>query len=227
VLVAALGAGYLFWLRDSSLVAVDDVEVVGVSSGDRQAIAAELTRVAEGMTTLHVDREAIEKAAAAFPVVESVSVDANFPHGMRIQVTERPPKLLVRAGGREVPVAADGTLLTGVEVPDGLPALEIDKLPPGDALGGAPLEQALIVGAAPAPLLPLIERIDHSDEFGVELTLRGDLPARFGTGARAAAKWAALAAVLADPDLDVATYVDVRVPERPAVGGAAEALPAA
>ena len=31
-------AGYFFWLRDSSLVAVDDVDVVGVTSGDRAQI---------------------------------------------------------------------------------------------------------------------------------------------------------------------------------------------
>ena len=54
-----------------------------------------------------------------FPTVKSVTVDPNFPHGMRIEVTERPPALLVarrrRAGS---PVAADGTLLAGVAVPE-------------------------------------------------------------------------------------------------------------
>ena len=67
-----------------------------------------------------------------------------------------------------------------------------------------------------------IERIDHSDDFGVEITLRGGIPIRFGNGARAAEKWAAATAVLADPKLDALTYLDVRVPERPAAGGAAK-----
>ena len=49
-----------------------------------------------------------------FPTIASVSVDANFPHGLRIEVDERPPALVVSAGEREVPVAGDGTLLTGV-----------------------------------------------------------------------------------------------------------------
>ena len=105
---------------------------------------------------------------------------------------------------------------------DGLPVLEVDQVPPGGELGGEPLEQALIVGAAPEPLRPLIEKIAHSDDFGVEITLRGGIPVRFGSGARAAEKWAAAAAVLADPKLDALTYVDVRVPERPAAGGAAK-----
>ena len=157
----ALAAGYFFWLRDSSLVAVDDVEVVGVTGGERERIVAELTRVAEEMTTLHVRPEAIERAAAAFPTVESVSVDANFPHGMRIEVNERPPGCWSRPAEREVPVAADGTLLAGVEVPeDGAAGARGRRsVPATGRLGGEPLEQALIVGAAPEPLRPLIEKI--------------------------------------------------------------------
>jgi cell division protein FtsQ len=227
-LAVALAAGYLFWLRDSSLVAVDDVEVVGVTAGEREQIVAELTAVAKRMTTLHVDRDRIERVASAYPTISSVEVDPNFPHGMRIEVVERPPTLLVRGGGREVAAAADGTLLPGVPVAeDELPVLEVDEVPASGMLGGEPLEQALIVGAAPEPLRPLIEKIDYDDDYGVEVTLRGEIPVRFGDGAAAAEKWAAAAAVLADPKLDAVTYVDVRVPERPAAGGAANALQSA
>ena len=96
--------------------------------------------------------------------------------------------------------------------------LEINGgLPPGGALEGDPLKQALIVGATPEPLRPLVEEVDYGDEYGVEVTLRGGIPVRFGTGARAAEKWAAAAAVLADPKLTSLTYLDVRVPERPSV----------
>lgn len=223
ILAVAVGGGYLFWLRDSSLVAIDNVDVVGVTSGDREQIVAELTAVGEGMTTLHVDRERIESAAAAFPTVDSVELDPNFPHGLRIEVDERPPALFVRSAGREVPVAADGTLLNGVRVAEDepLPVVEVDEIPAAGSLAGEPLEQALIAGAAPEPLRPLIEAVDHSDETGVTVELRGNIPVRFGSGARAAEKWAAAAAVLADPKLDALTYVDVRVPERPAAGGAA------
>jgi cell division septal protein FtsQ len=222
VLLVVLGGGYLFWLRDSSLVAVDDVEVVGVTAGEREQIVAELTAVAKQMTTLHVDEDRIEQVASAYPTIRGVSVDPNFPHGMRIEVAERPPRMLVRGGGREVPVAADGTLLAGVPVGEAeLPVLEVDEVPGEGALGGEPLEQALVVGAAPEPLRPLIEKVDYTDDYGVEITLRGDIPVRFGSGSGAQEKWAAAAAVLADPKLDALTYVDVRVPVRPAAGGAA------
>jgi cell division protein FtsQ len=223
VIVAAAGAaGYFLWLRDSSLVAVTDVEVAGVSSGDRERIVGELTRLAEQQTTLHVDPGRIERAAAAFPTIKAVSVDANFPHGMRIEVTERPPALVVEADGRRIAAAADGTLLTGVAVPDDgqLPVLETGGLnPSARALEGELLEQALIAGATPAPLKPLVHAVDFDRDHGVEVTLRGDIPVRFGSGARAAEKWAAAAAVLASPKVDALTYLDVGVPERPVAGG--------
>lgn len=226
VALLAAAAGYFFWLRDSSLVAIDNVDVVGVTSGDRAAIIGELTDASESMTTLHVDRARLESIAEEFPTVASISIDPNFPHGMRIEVTERPPTMVVQAGEQSVPVAADGTLLTGVEIPkdENLPVLAVEELPQGAKLGGAELDQAMIVGAAPEELRPMIEQIDLSKEYGVELTLRGDIPVRFGNAAAAGDKWAAVAAVLADPKLDMLSYLDVRVPERPAAGGADTAV---
>ena len=224
-MLAVLGGGYVFWLRDSSLVAVTDVEVAGVTAGDTEAIVGELTRTAKTMTTLHAQPQEIERVASEFPTVASVSVDANFPHGMRIEVDERPPALVVSAEGREVPVAGDGTLLAGVSIDEEpLPVLAVDEIPSGGLLGGDPLQQALVVGAAPKELHPLIEQIEMSKDFGVEIVLRGGIPVRFGTGTRAPEKWAAAAAVLADPALEALTYLDVRAPERPAAGGAAQPL---
>ncbi len=222
MLAAGLFAGYLFWLRDSSLVAVTEVEVAGVATGDREQIVAELTRVGEQMTTLHVDADRVAETAEEFPTIASVSTDADFPHGLRIEVNERPPRLIASAGGREVPVAADGTLLAGVPVDkQELPLLELDSIPDAAMLGGAALDQALVLGAVPEPLRPLISKIGHSEDFGVEVVLRGEIPVRFGSASRAAQKWAAAAAVLADPEVDLLSAVDVRVPERPAVSGAA------
>ena len=222
-LALVLASAYFLWFRDSSLVTVDDVEVVGVTSGDREAIAAELTRVATGMTTLHADVGRIEDAAKAFPTVKSVSVDMNFPHGARIEVIEHRPTSVVGAGEGRMPVAADGTLLPGVPLPEEkLPELPLGEPPSGDRLEGDALEQALVVGGAPAGLRPLIERIETTRDYGVEVTLRGGIPIRFGDSTDAAAKWTAAAAVLADPKLEALCNLDVRVPSRPAAGCAAK-----
>ena len=227
LLAVTASAGYFLWLRDSSLVAIDNVDVVGVTSGDRSEIIGQLTDASESMTTLHVDRAKLDSIAAQFPTVASISIDPNFPHGMRIEVSERPPTMIVDSAGEQTPVAADGTLLTGVDVADDdhLPVLEISDPPKGAMLEGVELDQALVVGAAPVELRPLIEKIGFSKELGVEVTLRGGIPVRFGTGSSAVEKWSAAAAVLADPKLTTLSYIDVRVPDRPAVGGANTASP--
>ena len=127
-----------------------------------------------------------------------------------------------------MPAAADGTLLVGLEVPDKLakelPTVQVSELPGSGRLAAGDLEQALVVGATPEPLRGLVEGASWSADEGVVVTMRGEIPIHFGDGARADAKWAAAAAILADPKLDSVAYLDVRVPERPAVGGSGEGV---
>ena len=224
VVSGALALAYFGWFRDSSLVAVRDVEVKGVSGADREQIVAELTDTARGMSTLHVQTDRLQDAVREFPAVASVSTDASIPHGITIQVTEHQPTLIVRAGDRQMPVAADGSLLPGARVGDQrLPELRVDELPVSGRLSGDPLSEALAIGAAPAPLLPLIADASVSGDYGVVVTMRGGIELRFGTRDRASQKWAAVAAILADRRLTSLSYIDVRVPNRPAVGGASTA----
>jgi cell division protein FtsQ len=221
-LLGVLAAGYMFWLRDSSLVAVTDVEVVGVTAGDRGAIISGLTAAGEEMSTLHVDRDRLTEVATAFPTVKSVAIDPNFPHGLRLEITERPPVMVAASEAGEVAVAADGAILTGVEAPEeGLPELAVEKIPASGRLEGDELAQTQIVGATPEPLRALIEKVEFTKDWGVVVTVRGDIPIRFGGGGDAIAKWKAAAAVLADPKLTGLTYLDVRYPDRPGAGGAA------
>jgi cell division protein FtsQ len=217
----ALALAYFGWFRDSSLVEVRDVDVQGVSSADRERIVAALTDAAQRMTTLHVQTDALRDTVRNYPSVASVSADANFPHGLTIEVTEHKPKLIVRTGDRQVPVAADGSLLPGARVGDEkLPELPVDELPDLGRLKGDPLSEALAMGAAPAPLRPLIAGASVSGDYGIVVTMRGGIDLRFGNRDHAHEKWASVASILADPNLTSLTYVDVRVPDRPAVGGA-------
>jgi cell division protein FtsQ len=223
--LGALAAGYVGWFRDSSLVAVNEVEVTGLSSPDEPRIVAALTEAAGSMTTLNFDEAELADAVVGFPTVVSVSADRDFPHGLAIHVNERPPALMAVAGGDAVPVAGDGTLLRGLELDEAtrepLPVLDVGELPASGRLEGEALAQAVVLGATPRPLRPLVDDISIAGEDGVEVTMRGEIPILFGTHEQAGAKWAAAAAVLADPKLETLTYLDVRVPERPAVAGAA------
>src|SRR5918999_237646 len=157
VVGVALAAGYFLWFRDSSLVAIDEVEVRGLTSLTDPGAAADLERAASGMTTLHVELEELGMAVAGYPTIKSLSASPSFPDGLEITVVERPPVAV--AGDAGVPVAADGTLLPGVETgKQDLPAIDVSVGEGGGMLEGEGAEQAMVLGAAPAPLVPVVDR---------------------------------------------------------------------
>ena len=123
-----LAAGYQFWLRDSSLVAVEEVTVTGLTTEDGERVRTALVAAGHSMTTLHVDRELLDEAIAHYPVVRDLEVRSDFPHGLAIRVLEHHPAALIELGGRRVPVAGDGTILRGLPVEGRLPAIEVEDV---------------------------------------------------------------------------------------------------
>jgi cell division protein FtsQ len=220
ILAGGLAIAYFGWFRHSSFVAINDVKVEGIRSSDRDQITAALTRAADGMTTLDVDASKLASAVSGFPAVASVTADPNFPHGLTVQVTERRPVAIASDGERQAAVSADGSLLPGLST-DGMsiPTLEVDELPEAGRLGGEALDETRVLGAAPAPLRPLLDGAISTEDDGVVATLQGGIDVRFGAASQARAKWAAAAAVLADPKVTTLGYIDVEVPARPAIGG--------
>jgi cell division protein FtsQ len=219
--VALIGAagllGFYLWLRDSSLVRVEHVQVTGLTTRDAPAIRRTLRQAASRMTTLHYDEAALERAVEAFPAVESVSADADLPQTLAIRVREhRPVAAIESSDGRRVPVASEGTLLPRTSR-GRLPTVKVDSLPTGRRLGGeTPTERlVLVLGGAPAEMRPLLDRA-YGAQDGVRVAMRTGPTLRFGSPRRIAAKWAAATRVLADPSAGGASLLDVRVPERPA-----------
>lgn len=219
-MLALLAAGYLLWLRDSSLVGVRTVDITGLSGAGSDRIRAALSGTARNMTTLHVDESELRRAAAAFPVVRAIEARADFPHGMRIHVVQRRPAALLVAGSRRAPVAGDGTLLVGAAAPAGLPIIRLSLgMPSRHVSPGADLARVRVAGGVPARLRSRVHEIRSEPEKGVVVVVEGGPKLIFGDARGVPAKWAAAVAVLADPSAAGAAYVDVRIPERPAAGG--------
>jgi cell division protein FtsQ len=217
---ALLAGAYYLWLRDSSLVKVDDVSVTGLTTKDAPRVRAALTLAARSMTTLHVDRAELERAIEAYPVVRALEVRADFPHGLEIHVVEHRPAAII--GG--LPVAGDGTILRGLPVEGRLPKIDARAELEGDRLKNpVALHAARVAGGAPAALRPRLERIEMRGRDGIVVQLRDGPELIFGDATRIRAKWVAATRVLADPEAEGASYIDVRLPGRPAAGG----LPAA
>jgi cell division protein FtsQ len=219
-----VAAGYQFWLRDSSLVAVDDVEVRGLTTKDAERVRAALTSAGQTMTTLNLDREVLDEAVAHYPSVNRLEVSTDFPHGLVIRVIEHHPAALVELGGDPVPVAGDGTILRGMPVEGRLPLIDAEVNARGERLSGsAALHAAHVAGAAPAVLRSRVEAITVRKDDGIVAALHDGPELIFGDATSVHAKWVAASRVLADPEAEGATYIDVRLPGRPAAGG----LPAA
>jgi hypothetical protein len=133
---------------------------------------------------------------------------------------------MIGTGSSAVAVAADGTILTGLPSPEegSLPKLPLETPPKGPRLQGPVLEQALVLGAAPAALRPYVEG-SYFGESGVDVTLTSGIELRFGDSTQAARKWRAAAAVLASPTVTTLDYVNLYAPARPSPGGSGHTLP--
>lgn len=215
---AALSGGFLLF-RDSSLVAVRQVQISGVRGVQAAAVSDALEAAARRMSTLDFSVDELWAAVARYPQVKTLRVSTGFPHQMRIEVQEQLPVAQISAGGLGTAVAADGVVLGPAFVSRSLPSIPEAVLPiSGRHVQGERLRAYLaVLGAAPQPLLALVGRIYVGPE-GLTLRMRNGLLAYFGDASRPHAKWDSLITVLIDPSSAGARYVDVRVPERPAAG---------
>jgi cell division protein FtsQ len=216
VLAAVLTGGY-FWVRQSSLVAVQQVSVTGVSGPDAAAIRQTLAQTAERMTTMNIDAHALRASVARYPVVRSLRVSVQLPHGVRIAVFEQVPVAVL--GGTVV--SARGTLLPGMS-PSGqtLPTITAGG-GSGQAAGtvtGTARAEVYLLAAAPYPIIARLTTVGWKPGRGLTATLHDGPVIYFGDDHRLAAKWHSAILALASPTSAGASYIDVTDPNRPAAG---------
>lgn len=218
LVVLALGAAWL-WLRGSSLVAVEQVKVTGLSGPGSARIRSALTAAARTMTTLDVRVSRLYTAVAPYPTVKSLEVAASFPHGLRIHVVEERPIAVLGAGARRVAVADDGAVLRGLRPKQGLPVVSVAALPVGPKLydrGGR--RELTVLAAAPTRLRTHVAKVLDTPSHGVVVALRAGPKLYFGAASSLHAKWLAASAVLGSATSAGAAYIDVTDPSRPAAG---------
>jgi hypothetical protein len=134
----------------------------------------------------------------------------------------------IGSGSDAVGVSSKGEIVPFMAVPEDppLPRLSLEEVPKNGHLAGPVLEQARVLGAAPAALRPHLER-SYLGESGVDVDLTSGIELRFGDASQAATKWKAAAAILADPEITALDYVDLHAPGRPSYGGEGHSLPPA
>lgn len=195
------------------------LNVEGVTGPSEARITSLLEDAASKESTFAVSEKTLMRAVAAYPEVAGVEIHSHPPFRLDVRAIMRLPVARIDVAGRAFVVAGDGTILQR--------AVEAD-VPKLDASAGntavrdgriAGARAALaILAAAPEPLLE-IARTVRAGHAGIEVEMARGPRLVFGTADQAGDKWAAAAAVIADGSADAATYIDVRVPSRPAVGG--------
>jgi cell division protein FtsQ len=132
----------------------------------------------------------------------------------------------IGSGSGAIAVGPEGQILTWfpLSAEQHLPTLPLSEPPKSGKLSGPVLEQARVLGAAPAALRPYIES-SYYGETGVDVKLRSGIELRFGDDTQAGVKWKAAAAILADPSTESLDYVDLHAPHRSALGGSGHTLP--
>ncbi|HEY7892500.1 MAG TPA: FtsQ-type POTRA domain-containing protein [Solirubrobacteraceae bacterium] len=217
IALPCLGGGWL-WLRRSPLVSVEHVRIAGVHGADAVAIDAALTGAARHMTTLDFSAAGLRIAVASYPQVRSVTAKAGFPHTLSITVSEQPPIATLVAGGARVGVAADGVLLGGAFASSSLPLIEVSELPAGRRVTAGQIRQYLtVLAAAPMSIRRLLQKI-YSTQKGITVQAHNGLLIYFGDATRPHAKWLSFTRVVVASAATPPSYIDVRLPERPAAG---------
>jgi cell division protein FtsQ len=117
-------------------------------------------------------------------------------------------------------VAADGLLLPDVPIDGGLPVVTAKSALPTERLTeGQAFQLVRVVGLAPPPLRARLKSVTVKPGTGIVAQVRQGPELRFGDASRLPAKWMAAARVLAAAGARGASYIDLRLPERPAAGG--------
>jgi cell division protein FtsQ len=216
VAVPLLGGGWL-GLRNSPLVSVRHVQISGVHGVGAGAIEHTLTDAAKRMSTMDVNLGALRSALAAYPQVRRLHASTTFPHSMHITVTEQLPVATLQVGSERTALAADGVVLGPSFVSSTLPVIRGSELPQRHVSEAQTAAYLTVLGAAPEPLERLLSSI-YTSSKGITVQTRNGLSIYFGDATRPHAKWLSFARVLIAPGSAGATYIDVRLPERPAAG---------
>lgn len=218
LVVVAVAAGLLL-LERSSLVALADLEVVGLERLDEQEVVA-AAGVREGMSVLRIRRGAVREQVEALPLVERARVDRVGPLGLRISVQEEAPALTARFPATTVLVSEDGVVLDEGEAAGTI----VVEVPGPAATPGQRVEELPVLAAAhevllglPGPLSSLVESARARAADDVRLQLASGEEVLWGGAARGQEKARALGAVLEDLGDRTVSRIDVRAPSAPTV----------
>lgn len=218
-LVALAGGAYAV-ARETSIFAVNRVEVVGVPGTLRAQVRRAVVPL-RGSNLLGLDGAALVRRVEALPTVRSASYDRAFPHTLRIRVVPETPVAVVHRGTETWLVSARGRVIARIPkgTRGGLARIWVKRATPVSAGAILPVDAGGTTARALALAARFPARIATAAlaHDALVFRLRSGLELRLGAPTDVRLKLAiarrALRALPAG-----ATYVDVSLPGRPVAG---------
>lgn len=221
VVVGLIVVVVLVMVERSPLVALEEIEVVGVDRLDADEVVA-ASGLELGTSSVRLRLGAVETRVTELPLVRTTQARRVDPLTVRIAVTERQPVLVVEGDGERRLVDRDGVVLVDGDL-EGLPLVVLGEAPP--AAGASVEDDPALANAHRAwrglsgPLRSQVVRYEASSADVLSLELDAGIEVRFGRADRMDEKVRALGAVLADVGTAPIEVIDVRAPSAPVVVG--------
>ncbi len=222
-LLLAFAAGAYFVARETSVFAVQTLDVRGGTPALRAQVRAALAPTV-GRSLLKVDGDTVARAVTPLPGVRSFSFDRSFPHTLSVRVHRVQPAYVLRQvpGRNAFLVAGSGRVVRRLADArrSSLPRLWVTKsvhVAVGQRLGAGPTAVAatlVLLHGAPLPGGVQVVRVGPKE---LTLVLGGGLELRLGDGGDVRLKLAIARRILRRTGAASAAggYLDVSVPERP------------
>ena len=224
ILIGLVSLGWVLFM--SPLLAVRNVAVVGAS----ETPVADVVRAAgigENENLLLLSGRSVVHRVEALPWVKGARVERMLPGTVRIRISERRPAMVLSLGAARWTIDASGRVLESGSATTGLPVLagvQVGTIEPGLTLQTGEATDALkAYRSLPPSMKRRVVGVFASTIERITFSLDDQTQIRYGAAEDIAAKNDVLRALLRRLEAESLTpgYIDVRVPERPAVAGAA------
>jgi cell division protein FtsQ len=216
--VVALATGVYLLARESSLFAVDTIDVRGAPSSVAAQVRAALAPF-KGDSLVTLDGAGVDRRLAALPVVASARYDRDFPHTLRVFIEPERAVAVVRRGPDSWLVSARARVISTLDLGQrsDLPRIWLGgsaSVSPGGTLAGDPARAVRV--AAPLAHSPLRNRVSTVRATSDDLTivLRSGLALWLGAPTNLPLKLA-VGARIVHLARHARGYVDLTVPDRP------------
>lgn len=224
ILGTAAAVVAVYWLLTGPLLAIQGVSISGYERDDRADLARALQDAAEEGTILSPPEVQLRAAARSFPWVGSIVVGRDWPRGLDVRVIEAVPVAAAAAPpASPVLVTGEGRVLGPVTPGAGVGWLRLAEAPPppGATLPAADRAALEFLSAADPDAARRVRALRLDRSGALMGRVAGGPELRLGTPERLAAKATAFGLVLSRlsaEDEAAATYLDLSVPEWPALG---------